>query len=193
MLGILASTLLAFAPATELSAPAPAPASDPVRVGVALDAGAPDGLGASIVLRPRHWARLELSGLTNGFSAGMRGGVSWIPLDHLFSPSLTLEFGGFWPGNANALAAKLLGDPSFHSGYLDRISYTFANAQLGLEVGRGDFQLSLHAGYSRVWMTSESFAEGLQEASGGSTITASPAYAQLIAPSAKVGFTLFFG
>ena len=192
---LLALSLAVTPPAAEVTAPAQEvkDTSSLPWIGVTIDAGAPDGVGTSVAFRPARWIRIEGGGITNGFAAGLRASTTFVPLHALVSPSLTFTFGGFWAGNANGLARTLIGDAGFHSGFLERVSYRFAEAQLGLEIGSGRrFLFFIHGGYSRIWMTDASFSQGLQQL-GGATYQSTPMSAQLTVPSGKLGVAVFFG
>src|SRR5688572_24712418 len=56
------------------------------RLGMALDVGAPDGVGASALLHPLRWLRVHLGATRNTLGFGVRGGSSFIPLELLVSP-----------------------------------------------------------------------------------------------------------
>jgi hypothetical protein len=120
------------------------------RFGVMADAGAPDGVTASLVLRPIRMVRLHVGGSYNMISAGIRGGVTLVPLSWWASPTLSLDAGHYTDGDANPIARKVSGDPTFSSPMLERVGYDYVNAHLGLELGRKWFTFYLHAGMSRV-------------------------------------------
>ena len=104
-------------------------------LGAMLDAGVPDGLGASAVYRPLYWLRLHLGVSTTTFSSGVRGGVTLVPLNFWISPSLTLEGGFLSEGDANGLVRTFSGNPQFSSTLLEKVSYAYGNAHLGVELG----------------------------------------------------------
>src|SRR5450432_1992146 len=90
----------------QVSAPAPGKPTLPV-LGIMADAGIPDGFQGSLVLRPAFWLRASLGGGYNMISKGVRGGLSLLPFGR--GPSLTVEAGHFFDGDANATARKFAG------------------------------------------------------------------------------------
>src|SRR4051812_17568326 len=93
---------------TAQGAPAPAaPAGSLPWLGLQIDAGVPDGAQASLVLRPWKALRFSVGGGYNLISKGVRGGVSLLPFGR--GPSLTVEAGHFFEGDANATARKYMG------------------------------------------------------------------------------------
>ncbi len=181
------------APAAEVvGAPEAAPeASDDTHFGVLLDAGVPDGAGVSLVLRPWRFLRLHAGVTTNLFSAGVRGGVSLVPFHFWVTPTLTLE-GGYIPaGDANGLARIATGDETFNTPALDKVSYGFANAQLGLEVGPPRrFTFYLRAGLSYLDGNLGGLAGALSSADP--TVESKDLHLRLTMPSAKLGFIVYF-
>src|SRR5579871_658119 len=140
MIWLLSSALVAATPALPepplLAADVPLPVAESgPHVALMFDAGAPDGIGASLMLRPTHWLRLYAGALTNGAGAGLRGGVTLATFHAFATPTLTLEAGQLRDGNANPLASYLTRDAHFHADVLDHVGYEFVNAQLGFELG----------------------------------------------------------
>jgi hypothetical protein len=124
----------------------PAPQS---RVGVSADVGLPDGFIASIVARPLRWLRLAAGAGSNGAALGFRGGLTLVPLGA--GPSLSLEVGH---SQAGALgSAFALAYPDLDRSLFERVSYSYANAQPGLELGRGRVAFYLRGGLSYVRAT----------------------------------------
>jgi hypothetical protein len=122
----------------------PAARSLPV-LGLQIDAGVPDGAQAALVLRPWKAVRFSLGGGYNMISKGVRGGVSILPFGR--GPSLSVEAGRFFEGDANAAARKYM------SGFediaiLQRVGYDFANAHLGLDFGYERVTFFIHGGMS---------------------------------------------
>ena len=179
-------------PLVEAAVPLPATSRALPRLGVMVDVGLPDGAGASLLYRPLPGLRLAVGGMTNAVSAGLRAGLTLEPLRTFVRPSLTLEGGHYFEGNANAVARRVSGDPSFDSQLLERFSYDFANAHLGLEIGAARrLSFFLHAGVSRVWLDVANVSETLQRATQTGW-SAQPVHVQLNSVSAKLGFILFF-
>lgn len=114
------------------------------------DLGVPDGASASLAIRPVRAFRLEAGVAHNLVSPGVRGGISWLPLSGWFTPSVSLAYGHYFERDANGIAQTLSGDHGFTSPMLEKVGYDFANARVGLEVGKQYFTFFLHAGVSRV-------------------------------------------
>ena len=151
-------------------------------LGVTVDAGVPDGMAASVALRPWHWLRLQAGGLHNTISPGLRGGVSLVPFYFWITPSLTLEAGHYFDGDATWIARRLTPnrnlDPLFRN-----VGYDFGNAHLGLELGSPrSVSFFLRAGISYAKMT------GINDP----TIQAGDVPLSGVIPSAKLGLLIYF-
>lgn len=164
-LGSVPAVGAAPAPLTWPKAPgAPAAAGDPAQdsgepagsdgdeslksLGLMLDGGLPDGAMLSAVYRPLSWVRLHGGGGSNTVSVGLRAGVALIPFG--IGPSLTVEAGHYFEGNANGVAATMAGPSYEDTAVLDRVGYDFANAHLGLDFGRETFVFYIHGGMSYI-------------------------------------------
>jgi hypothetical protein len=122
----------------------------PSRFGVTMDVGAPDGGVASLVYRPVRPLRVHAGVGHNLVSTGLRAGVTLVPFKTWATPTLSLDYGRYFEGDANGLARMLSGDDSYSSPLLERVGYDYANAHLGLELGNGRVTFYLHAGASRI-------------------------------------------
>ena len=162
-------------------------------IGAGADVGLPDGATASIVVRPIRAIRAHAGVSHNGISLGERVGVSWVPLSWWFSPTLSVEYGHYADGNANPLVRMVSGDASFSSAILDRVGYDYANAHVGLELGRRWFTFYIHAGYSRITSTVHNLsAETMSESAGTTTVTFSKdPSVRLWSVSARAGFIVY--
>lgn len=120
-------------------------------LGVMTDVGIPDGVNASLVVRPRKWIRGYAGGGTNTVAKGWRAGLSYIPFGS--GPSCSMEYGSFAEGNANGIVGRLAGDTWESNAILERIGYRYANAHVGLDFGGKHFMFFVHGGISRVWST----------------------------------------
>src|SRR5450432_3741787 len=130
----------------EISVPKSAP-----RLGVMLGAGVPDGATASAVYRPFSWLHAEAGGSYNMVSKGVRGGVSLLPFG--VGPSVSLEAGHTFDGNANGLARTFAGSSYSDNAVLQRIGYDYANLHLGLDFGGRRVVFFIHGGMSYVRAT----------------------------------------
>src|SRR5438477_8211508 len=117
--------------ATRDAAPSAAAPTLP-KIGLMTDAGLPDGVNGSLVFRPARWVRAHVGGGYNMISSGVRGGVTLAPFG--WGPSVSLEGGHYFEGNANGLARKAAGADFKDSAVLERVGYDYANGHLGLEL-----------------------------------------------------------
>ncbi len=183
------------------SIPAPAPAAAPSPtvasrvvearvplIGAVVDAGAPDGAAASIALRPLRWLRIQVGGMHNSISPGIRAGISLVPFYYWITPSLNLEAGHYFPGDATWIARRLTPNRNLDS-LFQRVGYDFGNAQLGLELGspRGAI-FFLRVGVSYLTST----GRGVQQALTDQSLQAGDVKLSGVIPSAKIGMIFFF-
>jgi len=156
-------------------------------LGASVDAGVPDGMAASVALRPWQWLRIQAGGMHNTLSPGLRGGISLVPFYFWITPSLTVEAGHYFEGDATWIARRLTSnrslDPLFR-----QVGYDFGNAHLGLELGspRG-VSFFLRAGISYVQM-----GKGVQQALTDPTVQAGDVKLSGVIPSAKLGLLIYF-
>ncbi|MBN1610565.1 MAG: hypothetical protein JW940_28300 [Polyangiaceae bacterium] len=116
------------------------------RLGAMLDVGLPDGIMGGLSYRPQPWLRLQAGAGSNAISPGIRGGVVFVPFGA--GPSLTLEAGHYFEGNANGLIASLAGSEYRNNAIAERVGYQFANLHAGFELGQERFTFFLHGGIS---------------------------------------------
>jgi hypothetical protein len=170
--------------------PEPSPPKLPW-LGASVFVGAPDGAGVAVVVRPWRWLRVEAGALHNLVSPGVYGGVSGLLLPGWLTPSLTLEGGYYFPGNANGVVQLVR--PSFQSHFLDSVQYNFINAHLGLELGSPRrFTFFVHGGFTHVNASDNSFTAGLAQ-NTNMNWSGTAATASLNAVSGKLGFILYVG
>jgi hypothetical protein len=162
------------------------------RFGVMLDAGLPDGATASVVVRPWRPLRISAGGSYNMVSTGYRAGLSLVPFNTWFTPTLSVDYGHYKDGDANPLARKISGDSTFDSTILDRIGYDYVDAHVGLEFGKKWFTFYIHAGATRV----TGAVHGLDSATSSSDMTSvsfgKDPTVTLTSVSARVGFIVYF-
>ncbi|MGC4065176.1 MAG: hypothetical protein QM784_11120 [Polyangiaceae bacterium] len=164
-------------------------------LGAMFDVGFPDGAIAGIAGRPLPWLRLGVGAGSNSVSPGVRGGVSLIPFG--FGPSLTVEGGHYFEGDANGTVASLAGASYENSRTAERIGYQYANFHLGLDLGEERFTFFLHGGMSYIHTVlhnaNDAFGGVSQNSQGGSTtvvINGDPTVSAWI-PSLKLGFIIY--
>lgn len=163
-------------------------------LGGMLDVGFPDGIGLSFVFRPLPWLRLHAGGAYNFISGSIRGGATFIPFKGVASPSLTVEGGHEFSGDANWLLQTILNDDSFSEATLRHVSYDYVNGHLGMEFGSKNFSFFLHGGVTYLSGTLNDFQAGLDEMSGddAGNVTAKDPHFYLVVPSAKLGAVYHF-
>lgn len=179
------------------SAPTPAaPASKLPMLGLMLDAGVPDGANLSLAVRPRAWVRGQVGGGYNLISKGVRAGVSLIPFGQ--GPSLSFEAGRYFEGDANGLVQKVASGFS-GSPILERVGYDYANAHVGLELGKRWVTFFIHGGMSYVRaqvrnLNAEIAGQSEKQADGSTTtvtVNKDPVV-RAYTPSLKLGLLVYF-
>jgi hypothetical protein len=153
LIGALMTSRAAFA-ATDVpqdvdttAATRAAPPADTRRlpsIGVGADAGLPDGLMASLVLRPSELLRLHIGAGSNTASPGVRAGLTFLPLGA--GPSLTLEGGHYIAGDASGLVGTFFSGLGKFANYVGKVGYSFANLHAGLDLGTKRFTFFIHGG-----------------------------------------------
>lgn len=180
-------------PSASASAEASNPSTDKFGLGVMLDAGAPDGVGVSAVVRPVHWLRINGGLTTNTLSLGVRGGISLLPLSTFISPSINLDVGHYFNTNYNKLIDRLGGIPLQTTVPIEDVGFNYGGASLGLEIGKPDrFSFYLHVGLTHGSMVIEDAEKLLQDVTNDPDITAKPLNLRFTTPSVKLGFLLYF-
>ncbi len=158
-------------------------------LGVQLEAGFPDGAGASLNASPTRWLRVHVAGLTNGAGAGVRLGVTVSPLGAVLRyvrPILGVDAGWFFNGDATWLPG--LPDNAMLKSVLRDVSYGFANAQVGFELGNATFCFVIRGGLSYLDLTLGNPKVDL----GGATLSVSGLGLRGLVPSARIGFMVCF-
>lgn len=160
-------------------------------VGLRLDAGAPDGFGASLVGRPLKFAQLELGGTTTVVGGGVRVGMS-VFLPWYISPSAHVEYGHQWAGDVNKLIVMFGGsDPKVS--LLNHVEYDYVNLHGGLGFGHPNwFMFRIQGGYSYVWGNTNGLQAYLQDKTNQSNLMISEANAKMWVPSGKLVFQFYF-
>jgi hypothetical protein len=107
-----------------------------------LDVGVPDGAVLGVAYRPAFWTRLEAGAGTNSISPGMRVGAAVIPFTE--GPSLTVEGGYYFEGDASAIVSQFAGHS--HTRTAQQVGYQFVNFHVGLDFGSRYSTFFLHGG-----------------------------------------------
>lgn len=158
-------------------------------VGVQLDVGLPDGIGASLVVTPGRYLRLSVGGLSNGVGAGVRAGVTLVAFPTgLLRPLLGVD-GGYVFGGQLAWLPQLISDEALQQA-LTGLTVAFANAQVGFELGSKHVAFTLRAGFSYVDVgaVSQTYPTG-----GTTSVRARGLTLSGVIPSARLGFLFLFG
>jgi hypothetical protein len=160
-------------------------------LGVTVDAGVPDGASAAVVVRPISRVRMHAGATHNAISTGMRAGVTLAPFKTWFTPTLSIDGGAYPEGDANPIAQKVSGDPTFHSKPLERVGYRYANAHLGLEFGRRRATFYIHAGWSYITARLRNLDAASGDGATMVTFTSDPVVS-VWTPSARLGLIVYF-
>lgn len=162
------------------------------RVGISVDAGLPEGIGAELTVRPFSWLSLQLGAASNGAAAGVRGGVVFAPLRTFLRPTLSVHAGHFVEGDGNHVVRFFGGDDAFSSPLLSRLRYDYASAHLGVELGPPNgTSVFIRGGMSRVLLRLGGFEEAARQALADDSLTARAPTITLHAPSLQLGLTVF--
>jgi hypothetical protein len=147
--------------------------------GMSMDLGVPDGAALGLVVRPRFdWLRIGAAVTHNGMAPGARLGVTFDPIDFGLVPTFTVEGGHYWEGTLPLVRNS------------PAIGYNYANFHLGLEVGsRASFRFFLRGGVSWLDVSTAHFQNTMPSSSSS---IGDPSYSGWLAPSGKLGFSLYF-
>jgi hypothetical protein len=164
------------------------------RWGLLLDGGLPELVGASLLYRPLPWLRFNAGLATNTAGLAVRAGVG-VAFYFPITPSLNLDVGHYFPADYRPLAQRLgmsAADETVALALQD-ISYDFASATVGLELGSPrHFSFFVRAGIS-YWSFNVGQSEALLRAAlQDQGLTADPVQLRFTSPSAKVGFLIYF-
>jgi hypothetical protein len=160
------------------------------RWGLALGAGFPEFATASVVFRPLRPVRLQAGPSWNYFGWGLQGGVTLAPWAFAVTPVLSLDAGRFFASDLSFLASD--GDNgAAMKPLLENVSYSYAGAAVGLEVGspRG-LTFSIRIGLSYVSIATH--GTGTRSEADGSSVTLSDPSLNATLPSLKLGVQYWF-
>jgi len=158
--------------------------------GLLVDGGVPGGAGLAGTFRPWRFLRVEGGLNWNYISLGLRGGVTVIPFEWGITPTLHLEGGHFFPGDASRFTsgagAKLL---------LGHIPEDYLSASLGLEFGSQQrFVFFTRVGLSWIRTEVSNIPQAIAAENPGSTTTVKSAgnISMLVqAPTVSLGVLLY--
>lgn len=160
-------------------------------IGLKVDAGAPQGLGFSIVGRPLKFAQLEFGGTTTLVGGGIRTGLA-VFLPYYISPGALIEYGHQWAGDLNKLAVMFGGsDPKIS--LLQHVEYDYVNLYGTLGFGSPKwFMFKINVGYTYLWASTNGLQAYLQTKTNQPCLTISEASAKVWAPSGNIAFQVYF-
>jgi hypothetical protein len=147
--------------------------------GIGADVGAPDGAAIGLLISPMlPWLKLGAFGTYNYMSEGLRGTIILDPINFPIAPTLSTDFGGYFPGTVPNVSKS----PTF--------AYTYENLLLGLEIGsqRG-FRMFLRGGATHMSLSADHLDRAFTLPNGA---TMTSANMEVWAPAAKLGFNWLF-
>jgi hypothetical protein len=159
-----------------------------------VDMGVPDGLNGSVVYRLFRPLNLHAGLGTNLISYGVRAGASLYILPTTVSPTLNVEAGHYFPGDANATANRLGLSSGADNPLLREVGYDYANLHLGLDIGRESSSFYIHVGVSTVRGKLRHLDETVSDDADEdlNIDVRRTATATLVGPSGRIGFVFFF-
>ncbi len=188
------ASLTASAQATVSTPPPSVPSDELPKFGLLLDAGFPDVLGLNAVFRPVYFARVNAGVMYNGAGPGLRAGVTVIPFDFAITPTLSFEYGHYFPGNANVTLNQMGVDTTKVEPLLRRLQYDFYDLHLGVEVGSAKrFVFFLRGGLTWLNSTVNGSGEFFQTLANDPTLELSNFNVRGSFPSVKLGFIVYIG
>lgn len=161
------------------------------QLGVMADVGLPDGAIASAVYRPVQLVQLHVGAGYNLISNGVRGGITLAPLGTTLTPTLSVDYGRYFPGDANEVARMLRVDPGAGVVALERVGYDFANAHVGLQLGGTRARFFLQGGVTRVTSDLDGLDASDASADDGGSVTVGASHVTLWSVSGRLGLILF--
>ena len=168
--------------------------ASPRNMGVMVDAGVPDGFNGSFVYRPVPRINVHAGLGTNLVSMGLRAGASLYVLPTHVTPSVNIEAGHYFSGNANNTANRLGLASDSDSPILRQFGYDYVNFHLGVDVGRERFSFYFHAGFSALRGTLHNLDEVVAEDANEDLTfrVGEDATASAWTPSGRFGFLYYF-
>lgn len=181
----------ATAPESAHAAPRPASGS---RFGLQVESGLPEGLAVALTFRPIPALRLSAGPAWNYVSFGGQVGATIVPFRWAIAPTLSAEAGRYFRADLSRFVNAGTGAPSEIEPLLKNVSYDYAAAHLGIELGsqRG-LAFSLRAGLAYVRMVAHGRTEPTSAgAPGGAQVTFVDPRLNATIPSVKLGLQYSF-
>jgi len=166
----------------------------PPLLGVMLDGGFPDGIGASVLVRPIWFARFHAGGTYNFLGPGLRTGVTLVPFHFPIVPTASFEYGHAFQADAGRLASLFGRLSATEKTLLKKVGYDYLSLQVGIETGsQTGFVWFTRAGVSWVWTRARNFQQAVQPTvPAGVTVTSTDPKIRVLTPSINTGFNLYF-
>jgi hypothetical protein len=157
-------------------------------LGVLIDAGVPTGAGISAMFRPWSFVRLEGGVNYNYLSFGLRGGATLIPFEFVVTPTVHVEGGHMFDGDAS----RFVSDPGTKI-LLSHVPENYLSASLGLEFGSQQRSVFfIRAGMSWIFTEASNIAASVNTSTGSSTVKSAANMPILLqVPTVTVGYLLF--
>jgi hypothetical protein len=164
------------------------------RFGLALDTAVPEGLTIGLTFRPVPSVRLWAGPAWNYLSFGAHAGVALVPFHWAITPALSFEAGRFFRADLTRFVKEDSGAPSEVAPLLRNVSYDYAAAHVGLEIGsqRG-FAVALRAGLAYVRVIARGrTAPSAEGPAGEAQVTFVDPRLNATLPSVKLGIQYAF-
>jgi hypothetical protein len=198
LIPLLALLLAGSASAQDVKNPTTAPAGeepsrslfyDGNRFGLQIDAGIPAGATVAFVARPWSFLRVNAGIGYDVLALGVKGGVTLVPFHWAVTPTLGLEGGHFFEGDANKFGT--VSDAALRR-VLTQVGYDYLSADVGLEFGsQNRFVFYVRAGITQLYGSVKNLETALQEANPTLRIRASEPSATGRLPAVRLGFILY--
>ncbi len=185
----------AEAVARPVTPPAASPDAEPewtMRFGATVVAGAPEGLGAALLVQPRPWLRVRVGGARNSLGSGVRAGVDLLPMRRSIAPVLALEYGHTFRADYEQLLSRLHGQPTTAVTGIRQVDYDWVGASVGLEYAPWSrLTLFATAGIS-YWFIGVRDVDAFIREGESPLLTSTPLLLNISAPVARLGLIFYF-
>ncbi len=158
--------------------------ADDARFGLQLDLGVPVGVALAAVAQPFDVLRLDAGFGYDLIAFGLKGGVTLAPFRWAVSPTLGVEAGHYFAGDASRFAS---GSSAATRILLSSVGYDYVSADVGLEVGpRSRYLFYLRAGIAQLFGSVKNVDAAFKQA----TVADASASARL--PAVRLGLVYLF-
>ncbi len=163
------------------------------KFGLQLDVGGPDGAGLMVLFRPYWWLRANGGFAYNYLGAGIRGGLTVMPIQWAVTPTLNFDLGHYFSGDLTKFVTPR---NDAERALLSDSAYDFWSAQAGLEFGSQDgFLFYVRAGISHLSASPSAdnvtrFLNSTTTASGQFQARRDVSFTALL-PSISLGFLIY--